>query len=217
MSSPNARASYSLADRLLIRLHQRASHSHRIARLIAALAPRIPVGARVLDLGCGDMTLLAGLSARRRLSRCVGADIWQLRVQPPPGCDYVRTEPGKPLPWTSRDFDVVLLVDTLHHAEAPERLLEQALAAGGTVVVKDHLEYGPWSRTLLRLMDFVGNYGYGVSVPRRYFTHRSFTDLVARVAPDRRCRMDVGLDLYDHLPVARSILSPKLHFIAELQ
>jgi len=217
MSSPNARATYSLADRLLIRLHQRTSHGHRIRRLIDALAPRIPVGARVLDLGCGDMTLLAGLATQRRPSRCVGADIWQLRVQPPAGCDYVRIEPGQPLPWTHRDFDVVLLVDTLHHAQTPGQLLQQASAAGDTVLVKDHLEYGPWSRTLLRLMDFVGNYGYGVSVPRRYFTQRSFTDLVARVAPHRRCRMDVGLDLYDHLPVARTILSPKLHFIAELQ
>src|SRR5262249_59948339 len=103
MSSPNARASYSLANRLLIRLHQRASHGHRIGRLIEALAPRIPVGSRVLDLGCGDMTLLAGLAAQRRLSRCVGADIWQLRVQPPPGCAYVRVQPRQPLPWTGRD------------------------------------------------------------------------------------------------------------------
>jgi SAM-dependent methyltransferase len=216
MSSPNAKASYSLWDRLLIRFHQRASHNHRIGRLLEALAPRIPEGARILDLGCGDMKLLAGLAASRRLGRCVGADIWAPRVAPPAGCEYTQIYPGRPLPWTGREFDVVLLIDTLHHADDPGHLLREAFAAGATVLVKDHLEYGTWSRTLLRLMDYVGNYGYGVSVPRRYFTQRTFTDLVARTAPERRCRMDIGLDLYRHLPVVRTVLSPKLHFIAEL-
>jgi SAM-dependent methyltransferase len=216
MSSPNARASYSFHDQLLIRLHRKASHSHRIDCLIEALAPRLPLGASVLDLGCGDMSLLAGLAARRRLRRSVGADIWAPRVAPPPGCEYVQIQPGKALPWSGREFDVVLLVDTLHHTAAPDHVLREALSAGAMVLVKDHLEYDHWTRTLLRLMDFLGNFGYGVSVPRRYFTQKSFAALVARIAPDRRCRLDVGLDLYDHLPLARTVLSPKLHFIAEL-
>ncbi len=217
MSSPNAKASYSLWDRLLIKFHQRASHHRRVGKLIEAIAPRIPVGARVLDLGCGDMSLLSGLALTCQLGECVGADIWPQKAAAPLGCRYVPIEPGQPLPWSMKDFDVVLLIDTLHHADDPTHLLGEAYQAGVKVIVKDHLEYGPWSRALLRLMDFVGNYAYGVSVPERYFTRDSFLSLVRRVDPAIHCRLDVGLNLYEHLPVVRNVLRPDLHFIAELR
>jgi hypothetical protein len=216
MSSPNAKASYSLVSKLLIGIHQRVSHNHRISRLIEELQPRIPTGAAVLDPGCGDMKLLAGLGHRRELARCVGADIWPQRVCPPSGCEYVQIRPGGPFPWLEQEFDVVLLIDTLHHTDAPGLLLGQALAVGRKVVVKDHFEYGLWSRTLLRLMDVLGNFGYGVSIPKRYFTQQGFKELVARIAPGHRCRLQVGLDLYGHIPAARLLLPPALHFIAEL-
>ena len=216
MSSPNAKTTYDPLSKLLIWFHQRASHGRRVRQLVQALAARIPVGARVLDLGCGDMSLLKGLAEARGLSRCVGADIWPLQVPPPPGCEYVQIEPGKPFPWAMKDFDVVLLIDTLHHAGDQDHLLREAVRTGAKVLVKDHFEYGPWSRVMLRLMDFVGNYGYGVPLPDRYFTRRRFHSLVEENAPETRCQVDVGLSLYDHLPLVRHILQRKWHFIAEI-
>jgi hypothetical protein len=217
MSSPNARTSYDPLSKLLIRFHQRASHGRRVQQLVEALAPRIPVGARVLDIGCGDMTLLKGLADSCGLSRSVGADIWPMQVPPPAGCEYRQIYPRQPFPWKLREFDVVLLIDTLHHAEDQDHLLREALRTGTMVLVKDHFEYGTWSRMILKLMDFVGNYGYGVPLPDRYFTPKRFHTKVSTLAPEGECDLRVGLDLYGHLPIVRHQLQPKWHFIAELK
>jgi hypothetical protein len=62
-------------------------------------------------------------------------------------------------------------------------------------------------------MDFVGNYGYGISVPNCYFSRDSFAATV-RDAGLRIDDMDIGINLYDHLPLVRSVLSSKWQFVA---
>ena len=72
-----------------------------------------------------------------------------------------------------------------------------------------------YSRTMLRVMDFVGNWGYGVSVPERYFTREGF----ARLAKEQHLvitAIDSGLDLYEHLPGMGKLLRPDWQFIAVL-
>jgi SAM-dependent methyltransferase len=216
VSSPNAKTGYDTLSKMLIWLHHRTSHGHRVQQLVKALAPRIPTGARALDIGCGDMTLVSGLAQACQMRGCVAADIWPLQVTPPQGCEYVQIEPGLPFPWADKEFDVVLLVDTLHHAADPAHLLHEASRTGNTVIVKDHFEYGLWSRNLLFMMDFVGNYGYGIPLPKRYFTPETFRDLLSANAPPAKCLLDIGLSLYDHLPLARLLLKPQWHFIAEI-
>lgn len=216
MSSPNAKERHSRLERLLIGLHRRLSHGRRVERLVAALGPLVPPAAALLDLGCGDLTLADGLRRARGSRRCVGADVWPSRVAPPQGCEYRAVEPGRPLPFADREFDVVLLVDTLHHLEDPAPLLREALRVGRRVLVKDHFEYGPASRLLLQALDWAGNHAYGVPIPGRYFTPRSFEALVRAVAPGLEPRPQVGLDLYAGLPLLGRLLPPRLHFIAVL-
>ncbi|MDP3221885.1 MAG: hypothetical protein Q8M96_01995, partial [Rubrivivax sp.] len=88
-----------------------------------------------------------------------------------------------------------------------------AARVGHSVLIKDHFEYGWLSRQALRAMDFVGNFGYGVSIPDRYFDHSSFTDLCGSAGVACQ-RVEVGLKMYEHLPVLRSVLRPEWHFFA---
>ncbi len=214
MSSPRAKPSYTRADRALIALHQAASHGRRVKLLIDALGAHVPHGATLLDLGCGDLGIAAGLRRTRTLARCVGADVWPARTAAPEGCEYHEIALAGRLPWDTRAFDVVLLVDVLHHAEQPEALLCEALRVGARVLVKDHFEYGWPSRTLLKLLDWLGNRAYGVPVPGRYFTPARFDALVA--LSGACARIDVGLDLYGHWPLIRLLVPPRLHFVARL-
>jgi hypothetical protein len=69
---------------------------------------------------------------------------------------------------------------------------------------------------MLRLMDFVGNWGYGISVPESYFTREGFARLVAQQGIVITS-LDCGLELYEHLPVVRTVLRPDWHFIAVLR
>lgn len=218
MSSPNAKASYTLWDRARIALHRRASHQHRVEVLLGTLAPRVPLGGSLLDVGCGDLRLAAGLKRERGLQRCVGADIWPLRQPPPEGLEYRQIASGAALPFGGAEFDAVTLVDTLHHAEEPGHLLREALRVGRRVLVKDHFEHGRVSRALLQLLDYLGNRAYGVPIPGRYFTPGSFATLVEQAGgPDLHCEVAAGLDLYAHIPLASLVLRPNLHFVACLE
>lgn len=223
MSSPLARPSKSVADLALIAVHQRASHGQRIRVLAKALSSRInelipQSGVKALDVGCGDMSLADAIALEVPQISWVCADIHpcsaEKRAEDPRWSRYVQFD-GSTLPFMPKQFDVVTFSDVLHHVPEDQRtdLLRSAASAGKKIVIKDHFEYGFWSRQTLRAMDFVGNFGYGVSVPRRYFSKETFEQL-CDAANVRIVRCDVGIRLYEHLPFARRLLSPRWQFIA---
>jgi SAM-dependent methyltransferase len=223
MSSPIAKVDKSGFDKALIAGHQRLSHGHRIDCLVRVLGKRImslglsaPI--RVLDVGCGDMTLAKGL-----LDQVGGIDLVCVDIHPPPlnreGLDPIwqryQQFDGSTLSFDENAFDVVIFSDVLHHvpSDLVSPLLKSAARVGRFVLIKDHFEYGWFSRNMLRAMDFVGNYSYGISVPKNYFSCDSFAAAM-RDAGLRVDDVDVGINLYDHLPFVRSLLSSKWQFVA---
>lgn len=226
MSSPLARDRKSALDQALIGAHQRLSHSRRIDILATELARRIaqqvgPGGAqgpRILDVGCGDMTLADAIEQRlgQATIRCV--DVHPCppeRLAQDPRWQRYSMFDGRSLMFEDESFDVVVFSDVLHHVDPLDRqaLLSSAARVGRFVMVKDHLEQGWISRQVLRAMDVVGNYGYGVPIPERYFDESSLRELF-RQSGMHVVGFDVGIDLYDHLPVARHLLSPEWQVIA---
>ena len=125
---------------------------------------------------------------------------------------------GAHVPFADGAFACAMLCDVLHHAsESGQRdLLMEAKRVADYVIIKDHFEYGPWSRQMLRLMDFVGNYGYGISIPNHYFSQASFDRLV-RDAGLQIHSIRVGILLYRHLPLATYLLRSNWQFIAVLK
>lgn len=226
MSSPIAKLDKGSVDRLLIAAHQQLSHGRRVAVLAQEIAIRVrgimvqeqAASVRILDVGCGDMTLVDAVA-----SKVGGAEVRCADIHPcPPALAhgdprwrrYVQFD-GRTLPFERGSFDVVLFSDVLHHVPESQRedLLASAGRVGRHVLIKDHFEYGWWSRQMLRLMDWVGNFSYGVVVPSRYFDSNGFKALCNR-ARLTVVGLDVGIRLYDKLPVARWLLSPRWQFFA---
>jgi SAM-dependent methyltransferase len=225
MSSPIAKPSKSAVDRALIAAHQRVSHHRRIELLADALSARIRAlpssdnrTVRVLDVGCGDMRLADAMA-----SHLGDASISCTDIHPcPPGVAasdprwqrYVQFD-GRQLPFAASTFDVAIFCDVLHHVPEALRptLLASAARAARYVLVKDHFEYGWASRQILRAMDWFGNASYGVSVPRRYFDRSGFADLCASAGVEA-LRLDIGFDLYNHLPGMGRVLRRDWHFFA---
>ena len=102
------------------------------AALWAALAPLVPQGARVLDLGCGDGAFLAHLQSTRGCSgygielddgnvlACVqrGVNVIQLNL-----------EEGLSM-FSDNSFDVVLQIDTLQNLRNAETMLRETVRVG---------------------------------------------------------------------------------------
>jgi SAM-dependent methyltransferase len=223
MSSPIALENKDVSKKALVSLHRTLSHGHRVDVLAERIALHIeslvPQGrARCLDIGCGDMSLAEAVEARTSRTdwRCIDVHGLPVGLREDKRWSKYRQFDGRRIPHADGEFDVALLCDVLHHApEDAAELLAEAGRVAEHVLVKDHFEYGAYSRTMLRLMDFVGNWGYGVSVPERYFTREGF----ARLAKEQHLvitALDSGLDLYEHLPGMGKLLRPDWQFIAVL-
>lgn len=148
-------------------VHGRHVAGRRVRVLSRHLARLLPVDARVLDVGCGDGQIAWCVSQARPDVTVRGVEVL---VRPD---TKIEVEPfdGATLPYADGAFDCVMLVDVLHHCEEPLAMLaEAARVASQAVVVKDHRLSGVLAGPTLRLMDYVGNHRYGVSLPYNYLS-----------------------------------------------
>jgi SAM-dependent methyltransferase len=206
MSLPLVRESKDEKNKAIASDHAASAPSHRLDvladRIALHLESLVPQGrARCLDIGRGDMTLVEAVQARASRTdwRCI--DVHEMAT----------------IPYADDEFDVALLCDVLHQApEDAAKLLAEAGRVARHVLVKDNFEYGPYSRTMLQLVDLVGNLRDGAGVPERYFTREGFV----RLASQQQLvitALDADLDLYEHVPGMNTLLRRDWQFIAVLR
>jgi ubiquinone/menaquinone biosynthesis C-methylase UbiE len=225
MSSPIATRTKGPVRNAFIKLHQKISHSRRVDLLSKKISSYIDnqfldAGKiKCLDVGCGDMSIEENISRfnPKIVWNCI--DIYDLPENLTGNRQWINYQKfdGVHIPFDDRSMDIVLLCDVLHHArEEAENLLRESARVGKVVIIKDHFEYSLYSRTMLKFMDFIGNWGYGVILPDKYLTKESF-EYMYQKAGLRVKTIDIGIDLYSHLPVVRNILKPKWQFISVLE
>lgn len=141
-----------------------------LSRLLSEHLPDAPCS--VLDIGCGDGQLAAKISAQKPLLSIRGIDT----LVRPDATIAVEVFDGLTVPHADGSFDYCLLVDVLHHAEDPMKLLrEAARVAGQGVLIKDHYLQGFLAAEALRFMDDAHNRRYGVSLTYNYWTPAQWT------------------------------------------
>ncbi len=106
----------------------------------------LPLGRRVLDVGCGHGATLRHLGAP---SGAVGVDVAPERVafaaRAVPECRFLVAD-GAQLPFAAGSFDQVLIRDVLHHVADPGPLLaecDRVLDRGGRLDVLEPCRYNP--------------------------------------------------------------------------
>jgi ubiquinone/menaquinone biosynthesis C-methylase UbiE len=118
----------------------------------------LPLGERVLDLGCAEGATLLHLDVGARNgapgsgagpSSCTGVDLFEPKLalarERLPGCRFIAGS-ADALPFAAASFDHVLIRDVIHHLEEPERAVDEVarvLAPGGRVDVLEPCRYNP--------------------------------------------------------------------------
>ena len=111
-------------------------------------------------------------------------------------------------------YDFALVNDVIHHMGIQNEkliinLLNDLLTKSKIVFVKDHFQQGFFSNTIIRIMDFLGNYFNDVSVPTAYYSKKSFENLIKKT-DGKIIEKIFEIKLYpDYLPL---VSNPKFNF-----
>lgn len=170
---------------------------------------------KLLDYGCGNMSFSKELLTRNIASCAVGTDLY---LHPNnfdnPNISYVSFDGF--FQDCREKFDVTILIDVLHHIEPhlQKSIVNKLLACSRYLIIKDHFESSFQSRLRLIIADWFGNFAYGVTIPRRYFSRKSWSQFLLEVD-------GVELKLQDGVKVHKGIFGviiPKhYHFISILK
>jgi SAM-dependent methyltransferase len=200
----------SLVNRALDVIHGGYVFNRRVGVLSRALADLLPLGASILDIGCGDGTIGARIREQRTDVTLQGIDVY---VRPQTAYP-VQSFDGEHIPFGDKSVDVCLFVDVLHHTKDPTTLLAEAgRVARKAVVIKDHLREGFLAEETLSLMDWVGNDRHGVVLPYNYWNRLQWDAGFAR-AGLRLDTWEQDIGLYP--PPASLVFDRRLHFIARV-
>ncbi len=156
-----------ISHNFLNSMHFFAVFKRRVRVIAEHLANAIPDPGTVLDLGSGDGSVAFALMQLRADLKIEGVDVMIRPRTHIPVTEY----DGITLPFADKSFDYVTIVDVLHHTNNPAAvLIEAARVSRHGIAIKDHLLEGFLAGPTLRVMDWVGNCGYGVTLPYNYLT-----------------------------------------------
>lgn len=224
MSSPIAKNTKNSLEKAVIKSHQKLSHNNRIdylSNLFIEILDELDLAEiSLLDIGCGDMSIAENLMESRANIKATCLDTYPLPeayVDDSKWEKYVSFD-GRKIPFKDNQFDLAILCDVLHHDfEYAAVILKEACRVSKYVLVKDHFEYGMVSRQTLRLMDFIGNWGYGVSVPDRYFSKKSYQELLKQLTAVEEVKQICPIPLYEHSFIFNLICPGKLQYVSILK
>jgi len=199
-------------------LHRLAAvHSYAIFRgrahvLARELARRLPQGASVADVGCGNGMIARLMMSIRPDLQIHGYDVIPREHCRIPCCGF----DGQHLPLADGEVDFAMFVDVLHHVipkQIDPLLRDAARAARNGLIIKDHLCESSLDRVLLQMMDWVANRPYGVSVKCRYWCRREWTDCFRR----NGLRVEYQTDRVPIYPFPLSLIfRRRMHLIVRL-
>lgn len=91
----------------------------------------------------------------------------------------------KSLKKNKKNYDFALVNDVIHHIGIEKEksiinIINNLNKKSTFVFIKDHYQNGVISNHIIRLMDFLGNYFNDVSVPKIYYSKKTFASLIKK-------------------------------------
>ena len=167
---------------------------------------------KILDYGCGSMEISKKLEEKNYIKSIVGSDIFNHSYKSKK-LTYINNEK---LFKENEKFDVIFVVDVLHHVgiNNAHKIINKLSKLSKIIIIKDHFEYGFFSRQLLRFVDFYANYGYGVNVPKKYFNKNKWKKTLIKSNSKEIFRKN---NFQQHDGLFNLILNKKHHFVSMIK
>ena len=164
----------------------------------------------IVDIGAGDGKIDSILIKENNI-QITGIDVLVRDKTFIPVLEY----DGHTIPYHANEINTTMMIDVLHHAEDPEKLFSEVVRVTDEyIIIKDHILHGWWSLIKLKMMDYVGNKQYNVSLPYNYLTEEQWN----KMFEDNNLEIVYyanQLDLYTFL--CHIFFDSNLHFIALLK
>lgn len=195
----------------LKRFHNTFVFQRRVDVLAHEIAAHLPDCHSVLDVGCGDGTISKLVMDQRPGVRYQGTDVM---ARPACAIPY-QTFDGLHVPHPDGSFDVVQIIDVLHHTHQIEEIVKESVRVSNRwLVIKDHLCSNRFDYQALKLMDWLGNAPHGVKVIYN-FKNQAFWEGLWRALGLRVDYINTRIPLY---PFPFSLMFGRgLHFVAVLE
>ena len=127
----------------------------------------------ILDIGAGDGKIDSILMKNCDVD-ITGIDVL---VRPKTYIPVIKYD-GHNIPKEDNSVDTTMLIDVLHHTDNPEAVFKEITRVTNKyIIIKDHVLHGKLSFLKLKLMDYVGNKQYSVSLPYNYLTNKRWKKL----------------------------------------
>jgi len=159
----------------------------------------LPLGSKVLDLGCGEGATLYHLKPNHKVT---GLDLFEKKIAfarlHVPSCEFVSGSAYE-LPFNNESFDQILIRDVIHHVDDVSLLIKECtrvLLPGGRIDVLEPCTYNPL--IFLHAITNQAERGELRSTPsflKSLFNHNYRIEMLQRFQP---------------LPVHRFLFHPKL-------
>lgn len=183
-----------VARRALGRFEPAAIKAYRgvfidLEAVATAIAPVVPLATRVLEIGCGDGAMAAALRRALPTPAIIGldpgvAEPGRMFDAEPTDVEFRRATTTELISEHPEPFDLVLLVDVLHHVaeEQREQILRDAealTAPGGVIALKEWEHLGGIGTAIAFTADRYVSGDPGV----RFMPRTELNDLIGRVLP----------------------------------
>ncbi len=167
----------------------------------------------ILDFGCGSMEISKKLEKLPYVKQIVGVDTYYSKFRTN---KMVYIQYDDFFKKNKKIFDIVIVVDVLHHVGIDEShiILKKLSKISKNLIIKDHFEYGYFSRQLLRFVDFYANYAYDVNIPKKYYDFNSWNKIIKKSFLKE---MEIIKNFQQHDGLFNFILNKKHHFVSHLR
>jgi 2-polyprenyl-3-methyl-5-hydroxy-6-metoxy-1,4-benzoquinol methylase len=158
----------------LVHRQVRTSRDNRVVEGVTSLAPP---ATSMLDIGSSDGRIAARVAMRLGITDVRGIDV----EKQPDAAIAVDVYDGREIPFPDERFDLVTIVDVLHHADDPGAVIRESLRVlrpGGRVVVKDHLRTSRWSGLVLLAMDNMSNFSVHEAANGHYLSAPEWVNVI---------------------------------------